>query len=311
MKPALRRVVLALVVLGLALGYGALGIFTVAPDEQAVILLLGRYHRTAEPGPGWHALGLQTVEKQRVTQTMEEEFGYRTISTSPSPQYEDRADEKRMLTSDANLIDVEFVVQYRINDLESYLFRVDDVSEVLRDVSQAAMREVVAMNTIDSILTELKRPIELEVKMRIQEVLDGYDAGLLIQGVQLQDVEPPDDVKDAFADVTSAEQDGQRMINEADGYRDALLERAEAERTELINEAETYKKSRVLESEGEAKKFSALLVEYKKAPAVTRERLYLETLESILPGIEKVVIQEGQSERVLPYLPIGRREVPR
>ena len=311
MKPALRRSVLALVVLGLLGGYGALGIFAVGPDEQAVILLLGRYHRTAQPGPGWHAPGLQTVEKQRVTQTMEEEFGYRTISTSPSPQYEDRAQEKRMLTSDANLVDVEFVVQYRISDLESYLFRVADVSEVLRDVSQAAMREVVAMNTIDSILTELKRPIELEVKMRIQEVLDGYDAGLLIQGVQLQDVEPPDDVKDAFADVTSADQDGQRMINEADGYRDALLERAEAERTELINEAETYKKSRVLESEGEAKRFSALLVEYKKAPAVTRERLYLETLESILPGIEKVVIQEGQSERVLPYLPIGRREVPR
>ncbi|MFQ5513064.1 MAG: FtsH protease activity modulator HflK [Myxococcota bacterium] len=307
MKRILRAGLFGLIPLLLGGAYVALGFYPVAPDEQAVVLLLGRYHHTTGPGIGWYAPGFQTVDKRRVTVTLEEEFGYRTLTTGPPPEYEDHPQEKRMLTSDANLVDVEFVVQYRIRDLKKYLFGVEQPRAVVRDVAQAVMREVVAQNDIDSILTELKGPIEIEAMERTQSVLEAYGTGIELQGVQLQDVEPPEEVKEAFADVTSAEQDGQRMINEAEGYRDAVLQQAEAERTELVNTAEAYRVSRVLEAEGEGKKFTALLSEYQRAPAVTRERIYLETLESILPGIEKIVIEEGQSERVLPYLPLGRR----
>lgn len=305
-----RRLLIALLFLGILGGvYAWAGLFQVAPDEQAVVLRLGKYKRTVEPGLRWHARGLERIYKQRVTITQELEFGYRTKSLGPPPEYEDHPEEKRMLTGDANLVDVEFVVQYRIIDLFDYLFRVQDVPKVIRDVSQAAMREVVAKSPIDDVLTAVKGPIQDEAGVRIQQLLDGYRAGVRIQSVQLQDVEPPDPVQAAFADVASAEQDRERLILEAQGYADQVLPRARGEGQELLSQARAYRETRVLLSRGEAKRFEALLTEYKRAPEVTWERLYLETLESILPRMEKVIIEEGHAEKVLPYLPIGRRGV--
>ncbi|MCZ6570680.1 MAG: FtsH protease activity modulator HflK, partial [Deltaproteobacteria bacterium] len=211
-----RRLLIALLLLGILGGvYTWAGLFQVAPDEQAVVLRLGKYKRTVEPGLRWHARGLERIHKQRVTITQELEFGYRTKSLGPPPEYEDHPEEKRMLTGDANLVDVEFVIQYRIIDLFDYLFRVQDVPKVIRDVSQAAMREVVAKSPIDDVLTAVKGPIQDEAGVRIQQLLDGYRAGVRIQRVQLQDVEPPDPVQAAFADVASAEQDRERLILEA------------------------------------------------------------------------------------------------
>ena len=283
------------------------GLIQVEPDEQAVVLLLGGYARTMEPGLRWHARGLERVHKRRVTATQELEFGYRTKAPGPPPEYEDRPEEKRMLTGDANLANVEFVVQYRIINLANYLFRVKDVPDVIRDVSQAAMREVVAKSPIDDVLTAVKGPIEDEARARIQQLLDGYGAGVRIQSVQLQDVEPPAPVQAAFADVASAEQDRETLILEARGYADQVVPRARGEAQELLNQAQAYRETRVLVSRGEAKRFEAILAEYKRAPEVTRERLYLETLESILPRMDKVIIEEGHSDKVLPYLPIGRK----
>ena len=302
------RLLIVVLLLGILGGvYAWAGLFQVEPDEQAAVLLLGRYARTVEPGLRWHMLGLERVEKQRVTLTQELEFGYRTTSPGPPPEYEDRPEEKRMLTGDANLADVEFVIQYRIVNLADYLFRVKDVPQVIRDVSQAVMREVVAKSPIDDVLTAVKGPIQDEAQVRIQQVLDGYGAGVRIQSVQLQDVEPPGPVQDAFADVASAEQDRETLILEAQGYADQVVPRARGEAQELLNQARAYRETRVLVSRGKAKRFEALLTEYQRAPEVTRERLYLETLESILPRMDKVIIQEGQSEKVLPYLPIGRK----
>lgn len=297
--------VLLLLVLGFA--YASLGTFQLEPDEQAAVLFLGRYSRTLEPGMRWYAPGLERIEKKRVTVTLEEEFGYRTIATGPPPEYEERPAEKRMLSGDANLVNVEFVVQYRIVDLGGYLFKVKNVPQVLRDVAQAVLREVVAKSPIDDVLTEVKGPIQEEARDRIQEILDEYGAGVLIQSVQLQDVEPPDPVKDAFADVASAEQDRERLILEARGYADQVVPRARGEAQELANQAQAYRETRILLAHGETERFKALLAEYQRAPEVTRERLYLETLESILPEMDKVILEEGQSEKVLPYLPLGRK----
>ncbi|MCH7892856.1 MAG: protease modulator HflK, partial [Gemmatimonadetes bacterium] len=173
-----RRLLIALLFLGILGGvYAWAGLFQVAPDEQAVVLRLGRYARTVEPGLRWHARGLERIYKQRVTITQELEFGYRTKSLGPPPEYEDHPEEKRMLTGDANLVDVEFVVQYRIIDLFDYLFQVQDVPKVIRDVSQAAMREVVAKSPIDDVLTAVKGPIQDETGVRIQQMPDGYRAG--------------------------------------------------------------------------------------------------------------------------------------
>lgn len=295
---------LGLLVLGAA--YLALGYVQVEPDEQVAVLRLGRYARTLGPGPAWHALWIDKLERHRITVTREE-FGFRTISAEPPQEYRDAPEERRMLTGDEKLVDVQFVLQYQIRDLAAYLFNVTEVPAVVRDVAQAAIRDVVAQRPIDGILTVDKGLIEIQTRDRIQALLDAYGAGVEIQSVQLQEVEPPEEVKEAFRDVVGAEQDRERLILEAHGYADQVVPRARGEAQELINQAQGYKESLVLEAQGAADRFSALLVEYRKAPEVTRERLYLETLEEILPRMEKVIVEEGQSDRVLPYLPVGRK----
>ncbi len=300
----------AIVLVGVALmgGYLAVGLFQVEPDEQAVILRIGRHVRTVGPGLHWHAAGLETVESHVVTATRNEEFGYRTVTPGPPPEYEDRPEEKRMLTADANLVNVEFVVQYRVTNLADYLFHVKDASQVIRDVAQAAMRDVVARNKIDGVLTDVRGPIEQQGREQIQQVLDQYGAGIEIQGVLLQDVEPPEPVKDTFADVAGAQQDRARQILEARGYAEQVVPLAKGKAEEVRNQARAYHETRIRNAEGDAERFNALLVEYRKAPKVTRVRLYLETLESVLENADKFVMEKGQSEKVLPYLPLGRKE---
>lgn len=303
----LGRSLVLLAVVAVLFVYASFGFFEVAPDEQAVVLRLGRYARTLGPGLQWHAVGIEQAERRRVTVTLEEEFGYRTIEPGPPPVYEEQPNEKSMLSGDTNVVNVEFALQYRIADLSRYLFEVTEVRQVVRDVSEAVMREVVAQRPIDDVLTEVKGPIEDEAERLIQQVLDRYGAGVTIQNVRLQDVEPPDEVKAAFADVVSAEQDRERLILEAQGYADEIVPKARGAAQAMLNQAEAYHESKVLRARGEAERFKSLLVEYRKAPDVTRERLYLETLEEILPSMDKVIIEQDQGERVLPYLPLGRR----
>lgn len=304
-----RRLLGLLVLLGAIGGYFALGWYQVAPDEQAVVLRLGAYHRTVEPGLNWHAPVVERVEIQRVTVTREEEFGYRTITSGPPSQYEDRPGERRMITGDENLVSLEFVVQYRISDLRDYLFNVTPpVQDLVRDVAQESVRAVVGQRVIDDVLTQARGPIEQAARLRAQEVLDSYGAGIRIQSLRLQDVQPPEPVKEAFAEVTSAEQDRERTVLEARGYGDKIVPEARGTAAEMLNQARGYRESRILRSQGEAERFKALLAEYQKAPAVTRSRLYIETLEEILPGMDKVIMEQGNTDRVLPYLPVGRRD---
>ena len=285
--------------------YLVLGYYQLEPDEEAVVLRFGRHVDSVGPGPHFRLLFIESVERERVI-VEREEFGFRTIDPNPPQQYEDRPDEKRMLTGDSNLVDLEFVVQWEISKIADYRFRADRVPELIRDAAQAAVREIIAQRPIDDIITKQKGPIAEEAKAVMQSILDDYGAGVDILLVQLQEADPPDEVKAAFRDVISAEQDKQRLILEARGYADQVVPVARGEAQALINEAKAYRETRILEARGEANRFNALLAEYRKAPEVTRERLYIETLEEILPGMEKVIVEEGHAERVLPYLPIGR-----
>lgn len=295
-----------LIVLGLAGLYLFLGYFQVEPDEQAVVLRFGRLVRTVGPGPHFHLLFLESVERERLI-VEREEFGFRTIAATTPQEYEDRPDESRMLTGDSNVVSVQFVVQWQIADIAAYRFNADRVPALIRAAAQSSLRDIVSQRPIDDVLTTAKGPIALEAKTLMQSVLEGYGAGVDVLMVQLQEVEPPEDVQAAFRDVISAEQDKERLILEARGYADQVVPIARGEAQAAINGAEAYKATRVLEAQGEASRFNALLGEYQRAPRVTRDRLYIETIEKILPGMQKVIVEEGGADRVLPYLPVGAR----
>ena len=295
-----------LVVLALAAGYVALGYFQVEPDEEAVVLLLGRHVRTVQPGPRFHLPLIESVEKRRVI-VQREEFGFRTVSAEAPAEYLERPEEKRMITGDQNIVEVEFVVQYKITDLKAYLFGARDVEQAVRDIAQSTMREVVAQRPIDAVFRQERRQIAQSAHDLIQQRMDEYGLGLRVERVELQEAQPPDEVQEAFRDVASAEQDKERLILEAQGYADQIVPEARGTAEATVNAALAYRESKILEARGEAARFNSLLAEYEKAPEVTRERLYIETLEAILPGMEKVIVEEGHAERVLPYLPLGRR----
>jgi membrane protease subunit HflK len=214
-----------------------------------------------------------------------------------------------MLTGDTNLVDVEFVVQWQIASLRDYRFNVEEPRALIRDTAQSVVRAQVAKRPIDDVLFAGKSQIETQAAIRMQELLDGYGAGVRVRSVQFQEVKPPAKVADAFRDLESAGQDKERLILEAQGYRDQVVPQARGQAQEVVAQAEAYKAAKILEAEGAATRFSALLVEYKKAPGVTRERLYLETLEKILPRMDKVIM-DGKGERVMPYLPLERRTKP-
>ena len=299
---ALRRLTVLVAVLGgIAVWYFTLGHVTVNPGEHAVVLRLGAHVRT-EKTDGLKILVLprpiERVENVRVVESRRREFGD-VDATDPA-----KLAETAMQTSDNNIIHVEFVVQYRLRDAFDALYEVAGLEGLLADAAQAAMREVIGRSSADAIIAEQKDLIGLDVADLLQEILDGYESGVEIERVAIQDVQPPAGVRDAFDDVLAASQDRSRLINEAEAYANEVLPRARAEAAELVAAAEGYRDAKIAESDGEAQRFSALLVEYKKAPEITRKRLYLETMEVILPDVDKVIIEQGQTP-VLPYLPLG------
>lgn len=289
-------VVAALVAAGLYAGY-----VQVEPDEKAIVLRLGRFNRSLEPGPALFIPFVEKIERARVT-IEREEFGYRAAADESSD--EERPEERRMLTGDTNLVDVGFAVVWRITDLSEYRLRVKDVPGLIQSNAQAVMRAVVAGQTIDEILTTAKGPTETQTRQQMQAALDTYRAGVTIDAVELRRVLPPEEVREAFRDVTSAEQEKSRLILEAQAYAESVVPVAKGEAEAILNQARSYRERRVLASRGQADRFNSLLVEYQKAPGVTRERLYLETLEEILPGMEKIIIDSKHADRVLPYLAI-------
>ncbi len=289
------------------------GIYIVHPDEQGVVLRFGKYNRTVDDGPHYALpYPFETVYKPKVTQVQRLEVGYRSQGGATFQQGRNRAipEEASMLTGDENIVNVQFSVQYRIKNAVEYLFNVTNQAAVVKNAAEAAMREVIGDSLIDSALTDGKLEIQTEATELLQNILDRYKVGVQVLAIQLQDVEPPKEVSDAFKDVASAREDKSRIINEAEAYRNELLPKARGRAAEIENQAQAYKETRIRNAEGEAQRFLALLEEYRRAEDVTRKRLYLEAMEDILsrPGMEKIIVPENLGGHIVPLLPLLRQE---
>jgi len=287
--------------LGLAVVFWLLtGVYMVGPDEVGVIRTFGAYTHQTQPGLNWHyPYPIQTVRTPKVTEVKRIEIGFRTTRNG---QYRTVEKESLMLTGDENIVDAELIVQYRIKEPENYLFKIVEPELTVREASEASLRTIVGMNNIDETLTTGKYRIQEEAKKQIQAILDKYQSGIQVVAAQLQDVSPPKQVIAAFKDVASAKEDKNRLINQAEGYRNDVIPKARGEAEAMIRGAEGFRESRIKRAEGDVAKFNAVLKEYRKAKDITRERLYLETMEKVLPGVEKVIVPDKDSGNMLNLL---------
>ena len=284
------------------------GYYSVQPDEIGVVRRFGAFERLSEPGPHLHLpYPVESVDMPKVTQVRRTEVGFRSLARGGQVvpgQFRDVPDESLMLTGDENIVDVQFIVQYQIKDPKAFLFNIAEQEESVKNVAEAAMREVIGNNKIDSALTQGKLEIQNQTQQLMQDVLDRYQAGVRVAAVQLQDVHPPQEVVDAFKDVASAREDKSRIINEAEAYQNDILPKARGQAAVVVNQAEADQQSRVLAARGGAQEFSEVLQAYRKAKDVTRQRMYLQTLERILsnPDVEVTLLPSGSSQEVLPFL---------
>jgi membrane protease subunit HflK len=282
--------------------------YTVQAEQTAVVQRFGRVVRTA--GPGLHLklpYGLERVRLVPTARVLKEEFGFRTAVSAQRTRYErgDFNQESLMLTGDLNVIDVEWIVQYRIEDPVAYLFRVREPRETIRDLAEAIMRRVVGNRLASDVLTVGRVAVSTEVKEAMQEILSDYGTGIRLVTVELQDVTPPDPVKPAFNEVNEARQDRERRINEAQQQANREIPKARGEATRAITEAEGYALERVNRAKGEAERFRAVLAEYRRARDVTRRRLYLEAMADVLPHAKAVYIVDGDQKALVPWLSLA------
>ncbi len=295
-----------LIVVGIALIlWLATGIFRVQPDEQGVVIRFGQYVRTAGPGLHYHLPSpIETVELPRVTVVNRIDIGFVGTNAGTS---RDVPEESLMLTGDENIIDIDFTVLWRISDAQQYLFNIRDPADTVKTAAESALREIIGRTDIQPALTEARQEIESSTRELLQETIDEYGAGILITDVQLQQVDPPQPVVDAFNEVQRARQDRQRLRNEAEAYRNDIIPRARGEAERLSQEAQAYREQVVARAEGDAQRFLAVLESYRLAPGVTANRFYLETMEEVFSGVNKVIIDQetGSGQGVVPYLPLN------
>ena len=279
--------------------------YTVGPEENGIVMRFGKFVRTTQPGLHFKLpLRFERVIKVPVQRQLKEEFGFATVQAGVRSQYTDRGKqgESNMLTGDLNAAVVEWVVQYRIVDSYRYLFRVRNVRETFRAMSEAVMREVVGDRTVNEVLTVGRQEIADLVMIKLQALCDQYENGVKVEQVVLQDVNPPDPVKPAFNEVNEAQQERERMINEAQSDYNKVIPRARGEAQQTIRQAEGYALDRVNRATGDAQRFTALYEAYRNAPDVTRKRMYLEMLGTILPKVEDKIILDNDLSGVLPLL---------
>jgi modulator of FtsH protease HflK len=295
-------------VLALVALVGALSCYyQVEPDEVGVIRRLGRYIGTSDPGPHFRIpFGIDRVQKVPVQRQLKMEFGFRTeaagVQTAYRPATAELRKESLMLTGDLNVAVVEWIVQYKIKDPYAFLFKVRNVDETLRLLSEAAMRSVVGDHSVNEVLTTGRQKIATEAKQSLQHLADRYNAGVDVQQVVLQDVNPPDPVKPSFNEVNQAIQEKERAINEAQADLNRAIPRARGESEQMIRAAEGYAIERVNRAKGEAERFNAVYVEYRRSPDVTRRRLYLETVAEVLPRAGQKVIMDQTAKGMTPIL---------
>ena len=299
-----RPLILGLLIL-LVLYVGS-GLYRVLPDEQGVVLRFGKFVNTTQPGLHYHfPMPFERVLTPKVTKVNRVDVGFRPASdTGRSSGVGNVPEESLMLTGDENIVDINYSVFWVIKDAGKFLFNIQSPVETVKATSETAMREVIAKNEIQTILTEGRSNIEIEVQEITQQILDEYNSGIQITQVQTQQADPPAQVIDAFRDVQAARADRERSKNEAEAYANDVIPRARGEAEQVLQQAEAYKKEVVAKAEGEASRFLAIYNEYKNAKQVTQERMYLETMEKVLADIDKVIIDKESGSGVVPYLPL-------
>ena len=288
------------------LAWGAYGIYVVDPAEAGVVLRFGQYVRTTGPGPHWVPPFIERVEKVNVQVIRSQDIGFRTQGSSSIPV----AHESLMLTEDENIIDIQFAVQYRVKDPADFLFNVVEPEITLRQATESAVREIVGRSGMDFVITEGRDAVAAEAQVLIQEILDRYRSGLNVTSVNMQNAQPPDQVQEAFFDAIRAREDQERIINEANAYMADIVPKARGRAQAMLEQAEAYRQQVIALAEGETARFLQVLTEYRRAPDITRERLYLEAVESVMANSSKVLV-DVQGGNNLMYLPLDRLLTPR
>jgi len=284
-----------------AIGWAIAGVYIVDPPEQAVVLRFGDYVRTEGPGPHWVPFLVEGAEKVNVELVRSAEIGFRRTGGGQTsvPQ------EALMLTQDENIIDIKFTVQYRVKDAANYLFNVLDPDMTLRQATESAVREIVGKSAMDFVITEGRSAVAARAEELIQETLDRYGAGLHVTSVNMQAAQPPAEVQDAFSDAVKAREDEERLKNEARAYAADILPKARGEANAMRERALAYKQRVVAGAEGETDRFLKILREYQKAPDITRARLYLEAVESVMGNTSKVLVDLEGGNNIM-YLPLDQ-----
>ncbi len=296
--------IVVLLLVGVWLVYDMIHI--IQPAERGVVTRFGKYVDTMQPGLNFRLpRPFENVINVNVAQNRDVLIGYRTNSSDRSAKSSPVLSESMMLTRDENIVDVRFAIQYNIKSAADYVFKVKDPDLSLREATESAIREIVGKSDMDFVLKEGRSDIVDRVKVLIQKTLDSYGAGLMIISVNMQDAQPPTEVQHAFDDAVKAREDQQRVINEAEAYSNDVLPRARGGAARQVEEASAYKEQVVAQADGEAKRFESILVEYKKAPEVTRQRLYIEAMEQVLSNTSKVVVDVKGGNNMI-YLPLDR-----
>lgn len=279
--------------------------FRVEPEQQGVVLRFGEMHRTTQPGLNFRLpFPLETVYTPSVTRVNRVDVGMRDNGPQ-STAIRDVPEESLMLTGDENIVDVDFAVFWVINNAADYLFNVKDSDATVKAVAESAMREVVGSSDIQPILTQARQITETAVQEVMQSTMDSYASGILITQVQLLKVDPPSQVIDAFRDVQAARADAERSQNEAQAYLNGILPRARGEAARIFENAAAYREQTIAEAEGQADRFVSIYEQYAIAPEVTRKRMFLETMEKVFAGTNKVILEDGAGSGVVPYLPLN------
>jgi membrane protease subunit HflK len=303
-KPIIIGIILLIILFG--------AFFQIKPEELGVVTRYGKYSRTVEPGLNLKIPFVERVYKVPVERQQKLEFGFRTTGTASNQSSYTKTNTKAeslMLTGDLNLADVEWVVQYRINNPYNFLFKVRDPENSLRDISEASMRQVVGDRTVNEVLTVGRTEVASSAQSMMQRLSDEYSLGVKIEQVVLQDVNPPDEVKAAFNAVNQAQQEKETLINEAKSAYNKVIPKARGQALETIQKAEGYALERVNNAQGEVARFTDLYTEYIKAPEVTRRRIYLETMNKVLPLLGNKIITDKNGNNVLPLLQMQMQNI--
>ena len=297
-----------LIVLAAIIVWLGTGFYRVQPSEQGVELLFGKFVQMTTPGLNyWFPSPIGQVFTPDVTNTNITSVGFRQVGSggARSTNVRDVPEESLMLTGDQNIIDIDYQVQWRIKNAAEFLFNIRNPEETVKLASESAIREIVGQNTLEDALAKQRQQVESKTHEVLQKILDSYGAGVFIDSVKMQKVEPPNQVIDAFNDVQRAKQDRERQQNEAQAYANDIIPKAKGEAERMIQEATAYKEKLMREAEGEAKRFLSVFEAYKGGKKVTRSRLYLERMQQVLQDSEKVIIDKGQGGTgVVPYLPL-------